>query len=570
MEAPPYPRNEVERLSTLRSYSVLDTEEEAAFDRIVHMAQSICHTPITLVSLVDDHRQWFKARIGLVASETPRDISFCGHVVFGAETLVIENTLEDARFRDNPLVVGYPHIRFYAGAPLRAPSGHILGTLCAIDHRPRQLSSEKRMQLEDLAHVTMTQLNLQRQISMREKAEQDSRNANAFLETARKTQRNFFEVSLDLLCIAGFDGYFKELNPAWTDTLGWSLKELYSRPFIDFVHAEDRETTVREAQKLARTREYKAVKFVNRYRTREGDYRWLMWSGTQNPDGTAIIAAARDITTLKAQEARLTAECDAAEEANLAKSTFLANMSHELRTPLNSVLGFTSLLLRNAGQRFLDRDLDLLERVHKNGQHLLSMIDEILDLSKVEAGQTTLEKGPVALSELIEEIQDELAERFTAAENTLRISVPTNLLPIEADARRLKQIIVNLVVNANKFTKRGAIEIRVCATDSTPVRIDVVDTGIGIPKMKQQQIFGAFRQASEGTSRRYGGSGLGLAISRTLSELHGFELGVVSREHEGSTFYLKLAPGVRTPTHRSSSESAPSDIQSMGSTPDST
>ena len=151
MIKPEIPINEVERLNTLYSLELLDSKPEERFDRITRLAKRIFQVPIALVSIVDRDRQWFKSCVGLDASETPREISFCGHSILGRDVLVVTNATEDQRFADNPLVTGEPHIRFYAGCPIQAPNGHLLGTLCIIDQRPRSLSDNELEMLCDLA-----------------------------------------------------------------------------------------------------------------------------------------------------------------------------------------------------------------------------------------------------------------------------------------------------------------------------------------------------------------------------------------------------------------------------------
>lgn len=151
----PTPANELLRLAALLRLKLLDTAPEASFDAVTRCLAWSLHVPVTLISLVDAERQWFMCRVGLEASETPREISFCGHAVCGAEPLVIANALEDARFADNPLVLGPSHIRAYLGVPLVTAEGHALGTLCAIDTAPHAWSSGDIRQARDLALVTM-------------------------------------------------------------------------------------------------------------------------------------------------------------------------------------------------------------------------------------------------------------------------------------------------------------------------------------------------------------------------------------------------------------------------------
>jgi GAF domain-containing protein len=149
----PTPQGEEARLEALRQYRILDTAPEKVYDDIVALASRLCEVPTAVISLLDRDRQWFKARVGLDVAETPRDISFCGHVIAGKDTMVVEDALKDARFSDNPLVMDAPGIRFYAGAPLVNPEGHALGTLCVIDRRPRQITSEQRVALESLTRI---------------------------------------------------------------------------------------------------------------------------------------------------------------------------------------------------------------------------------------------------------------------------------------------------------------------------------------------------------------------------------------------------------------------------------
>ena len=158
MQVPELPGNEAARVATLRSLNILDTPRDDRFDRYTRITARIFDMPIVLISLVDGCRQWFKSAQGLDAEETPRDISFCGHAILGDEVFEVRNTRRDARFRDNPLVIEQPHIRFYAGAPLEAPNGHKLGTLCIIDRVPRRLSDDEKTMLKNLADMVVGEM----------------------------------------------------------------------------------------------------------------------------------------------------------------------------------------------------------------------------------------------------------------------------------------------------------------------------------------------------------------------------------------------------------------------------
>lgn len=233
-----------------------------------------------------------------------------------------------------------------------------------------------------------------------------------------------------------------------------------------------------------------------------------------------------------------------AEAANLAKSEFLANMSHELRTPLNSVIGFSDVLLKNKSRVLTGKELSYVDRIRANGRHLLMLINSVLDLSKVEAGQVELEITSVPLGELTLETVAELESQTTAGKVRLVSQYPLGMCLLETDRAKLKQILLNLIGNAVKFSPAGEVRVLVVTDDVTgePLRIDIIDSGIGVPADRLDSIFDAFRQADNSTARLFGGTGLGLTISRSLARLMGFDITVTSEPGRGSTFSIVFAP----------------------------
>src|ERR1700685_937273 len=292
----PLPENEIARLLALQRYAILDTFPEQEFDDLSRLAAMICGTRIALVSLVDTDRQWFKAKVGIDDAETPRDVAFCGHAILQKDVMVVPDALADARFRSNPLATAGPNIRFYAGAPLITQDGHALGTLCVLDRVPRELTSEQKQALKALSRLVVAQIELRRSVSDQSLAIRERRRAEEELD-------QLFTLSLDMLCIAGFDGYFKRINPAWEGTLGIPKEELLSRPYVDFVHPDDREATIREARKMDQGE--LTISYENRYRSADGTYLWLLWNATPNKSLKLIFAVARDITQRKQTERRL-------------------------------------------------------------------------------------------------------------------------------------------------------------------------------------------------------------------------------------------------------------------------
>ena len=479
-------------------------------------------------------------------------------------------------------------------------------------------------------------------------------------------RERFFTLSLDMLCIANFDGYFLDLNPAWERTLGFTIEELKARPFIDFVHPDDRESTTAEAEKIMSTGR-DVVSFENRYLCKDGGYRWILWSSTLSLEKRLYYAVGRDITRRKqaedaleqeqsllqtfmdntpdhiyfkdkesrfirinkaqtnlfrlsdAQEAigktdaeffteehaqqaykderevirsgkpmaakeeketwpsgeetwvsttkaplfdkagqimgtfgisrditermraqaELQAAKEAAEYADRAKSDFLANMSHELRTPLNAIIGFAEILRDEIIGPIRPEQRELVVDIHTSGRHLLNMINDILDLSKIEAGTMDLDFETFSVVDAMEEVNTIV--NALASKKQIQLAQEFDQdITVTADKTKFKQILYNLLANGVKFTNEdGRVTTKFEISDNS-LLIQVIDTGVGISPEDQEMLFQAFTQVDTSKARAHEGTGLGLALTKRLVELHGGEIWVESTVGEGSTFSFTL------------------------------
>ena len=252
------------------------------------------------------------------------------------------------------------------------------------------------------------------------------------------------------------------------------------------------------------------------------------------------VATHEDVTELKQHEAELAAARDAADEANRTKSSFLANMSHELRTPLNAIIGYSEILQEDAADKDDKESIDDLRKIESAGRHLLGLINNILDLSKIEAGKMDVFIEKVDIQALIKEVLSIVKPLADKSENAIEVICPAGIGSFRSDQTKVKQCLLNLMSNANKFTSKGTLTLTVAREDISRVCFRVSDTGVGMTKEQLGRLFQAFSQADVSTTKRFGGTGLGLAITKHFCNMLGGDVTVESTPGTGSTFIIKL------------------------------
>ena len=272
---------------------------------------------------------------------------------------------------------------------------------------------------------------------------------------------------------------------------------------------------------------------------RRSDGRWIQVSERKTANG-GVVAIYADITELKQHEAELAAARDAADEANRTKSSFLANMSHELRTPLNAIIGYSEILQEDAADKGDKASIDDLQKIESAGRHLLGLINNILDLSKIEAGKMDVFIEPVDIQALLKEVLSIVKPLADKSENAVEVICPADIGSFRSDQTKVKQCLLNLMSNANKFTSKGTLTLTVAREGGSQVCFRVSDTGVGMTQEQLGRLFQAFSQADASTTKRFGGTGLGLAITKHFCTMLGGDVTVESTPGKGSTFIIRL------------------------------
>ena len=541
MMTAPCPPNESARIETLRSFEILDTPGETEFDDLTRLASQICDTPIALISLIDTGRQWFKSRVGIDATETPRDVAFCSHAILAEDVMVVQNATLDGRFADNPLVVGTPDIRFYAGMPLTAGDGHHMGTLCVIDRVPRTLTAMQLGALRTLGRQVVRQMELR--IASRRIAHE-----SAFRQTILNS-------AAESIISTTPEGIITTFSRGSEKLLGYKAAELVGKTTPAIIHdaAEVAAHAARLTEELGRLVEPGFEAFVAKARgggSETHEWTYIRKDGTRVPvllsvsevadeSGAVLgfIGVARDITELKRAEADLEHLAAELTRSNKDLEHFASIASHDLQEPLRMVTSYLELIERRYKGRLDEKADEFIAFAVDGAKRMKTLIRDLLAYSRIgtrgKVSESVALSGPIALA--IENLKLLIVEKHAD------ISVAP-MPVISGDPVLLTQLFQNLISNALKFagteTPGIAITARRVAAEWI---VTVADNGIGMAAENLVRIFEIFHRLH--TREEYPGTGIGLALCKRIVEIHGGRIWAESEEGKGSEFRLSFPAG---------------------------
>ena len=542
------PADETTRLAALDSYDILDTPAEAGFDDLVLLASRACATPVALVSFVGVDRQWFKARVGFDACETPLDQSVCRHVVDERRLLVIPDLTRDPRTAANTLVTQDPFIRFYAGAPLIADSGDALGALCVIDTEPRPggLTASQEEMLLALARQVMSQIELRRALRRVSAQEAALTALNAQIgkrveETVQERDR-LWRNSLDILLTMDASGIFHSVSPAVTAILGWKPEEMIGRTVMDFVIPDDRALTT-DALATATHEELPVTE--NRFRHKDGGHRWISWVAA--PEGGLIFATGRHITAAREQAALLAKAEDALRQSQKMEAVgqLTGGIAHDFNNLLTGISGSLERMQVRIAQGRIGEVGRYVNAALGASQRAAALTHRLLAFSR----RQTLDPRPVAVNRLIGEIE-EMIRRAVGPEIEVEVVGAGGLWLTLADANQLENALLNLCINARDAmpdsgrltieTANKWLDDRAARERDLPagqyISICVTDTGTG---MSQDVIEHAFEPFF--TTKPLGvGTGLGLSMIYGFARQSGGQVRIYSEVGQGTTMCIYL------------------------------
>jgi two-component system, cell cycle sensor histidine kinase and response regulator CckA len=545
-------QQEAERLQSLRDYDIVDTAPELSFDEITKLAAQLCDAPIAMVSFVDEQRQWFKSRVGIDISQSPRDISFCAHAILDTKDVFeITDALQDARFSNNPLVAGEPHIRFYAGAPLVTRGGHALGTLCVLDYKPRELTPDQVQALKVLSNQVLALLELRRL---------EQRNTTAHYKAmerfkqAEQMYRTLIEQVPAVAYIAegGPNGKWHYISPRIESVLGFRAQEWMQNPMLwhERIHPDDRDRAVTgEVENWTHGLGDEPLKSQYRMIARDGSVVWISDEAVLVRDESGNPLYYRgvlvDITDIKeAESSRLALEEQLRQSQKMdAIGRLAGGIAHDFNNLLSVILNYARFAIEDLDDGDPRRQ-DVAEII-RAGERAATLVHQLLTFSRKEIVAPTV----LNLNAIVADME-KLLRRTIGEHIALDTRLAPDLWKTKMDRGQLEQVLANLAVNARDAMAHGGTvairtanvsireteERRIGIPAGRYVCLEVEDTGTGMDDDVAAQAFEPFFT----TKARGEGTGLGLATVYGIVQGAGGHVNLRSTVGKGTVFSIYL------------------------------
>lgn len=532
MQIAPLPSNEPARLARLHSLGILDTLPQQAYDDISALAMAICNTPMAYIGFIDAEREWLKSRNGLDVVQAPRDITFCSHAILQPDrVMVVEDTLLDPRFVDNPMVTGEMGLRFYAGAPIVTSDGMAVGTVCVVDRMQRQLDALQIDALKRLSGLVSTLLE-------HERVRQDEAHAQAVSAHQRNEQLvAMITAGLDAQAYIDRDLVYRHANQNYLDYHGATREQVIGCHVAQLLAHDQGVGMVVDNLRLALQGKPVHYQRLGHYRGKGDRHVEVAMLPVFDDSGavTGVVKRVHDIENLKRNEIQLRDTISLLERKTLEQQRFIQVISHDLREPINSINNFTSLLATDHAPGWPDDARRYLQFVQQGGQRISQMLDDLLRYVRLDKHRVDF--GDVDTDALARQVHDDLSAALQRTGGRVDIGP---LPVVRGDTTLLRLLLQNLVENGLKFTRPGQRPHVRLSHEATPDHwlIHVEDDGIGIPVEHQSAVFDMFKRLHN--RKVYAGSGLGLSICRRIADMHGGRLLLQSSPEQGSRFTLQL------------------------------
>lgn len=572
MKFAPIPDDEKKRLVSLHKLGLLDTPREKRFDQITKLATIIFRVPISTLTLVDAKREWFKSCQGLNQREGSRAISFCGHALVDPNVFVIPDATKDRRFFDNPMVVGRPFIRFYAGVPLISSDGSRVGVFCIKDTKPRTFSKNDEHILKALAswaeveinsHNLILALNQERKISgqlvrktklLENSKRHETESKIALLKSVKELEKAKATISLEkakdeaMLSSIG-DGVVAvdvnkkiiRINRAFCNMLSSTPRSLIGTTFTDLPF-EDEDGAIIPLQKRPLTIAMKTGQVVkSTYYFRKNKSKRIAMGITVTPiilkgNIVGVIETARDVTHEK--------------EIDRAKSEFVSLASHQLRTPPTTIKWYSEML-EQGEDPLTEKQRGFLLEIQKGNQRMISLVNALLNVSRMETGSLDVDPKKTYPYKLLQDFLNEFQKQISDRKLAVKLKGKKDI-SLFTDPKLLQIIVENLITNAIKYTPDGgAIRIdfgikkmgalfgqQKVSENCFALRIS--DTGYGIPVNQQDKIFTKLFRADNVKAKDTDGTGLGLYLVKRIIDYYHGKIWFASQENKGTTFFVTL------------------------------